>query len=66
VVVEVALAHTARAENVVERGGVVALEVDQAGGSVENLVPRRGSLCMPVEPLYERLYRVVGIIVNRI
>ena len=41
VVVEVALAHAAFAEDVVESRAMVALEVDQAGGSVETLMLAR-------------------------
>src|SRR5262249_39755557 len=49
VVVEVALAHAALSEDGVERRAVVALEVDEAPGRVEDLIPRHGpfrALCI--------------------
>src|SRR5215467_15236979 len=44
VVVEVALAHAALPEDVVERRTVIALEVDEAPSRVQDLIPRHGSL----------------------
>ena len=44
VVVEVALADSALAEHVVQRGGLVALHVDEPGGRVQDLVPRGRAL----------------------
>src|SRR5215470_1596930 len=44
IVVEVALAHAALPQDVVERRTVVALEVDEAPGRVQDLIPRHGSL----------------------
>src|SRR5262249_16271068 len=56
VVVEVAFAHTALSEDIVERRAVVALEVNGGPRRVEDLIPRHGSLCA----LCIRQHRALG------
>ena len=48
VVVEVPLADAALPQDVVERGAVVALQVDEPGGGVQDLVAGRGALALLV------------------
>src|SRR5215831_16187266 len=72
VVVEVALAHATLSEDVVERRTVVALEVDEAPGRVEDLIPRHGSLRafrirqhrVPRDSHGRALYQTVGTIAS--
>src|SRR6185503_10914573 len=47
VVVEVALADPALPQDIVERGGLIALHVDESGGGVENLIAGRSALLAP-------------------